>query len=186
MLTDREIIDLFFARSERAIETTAKKYGQLCSRIARNILKNASDAEESVSDAYLALWNTIPPQRPDPLRAYLCRIVRNLSLTRFHQNTAKKRDSSYDVALDELEECLAAPGGVEDALSARDLTELLNRFLASLDRDSRRLFVRRYWFGDDVRVIALAMGLRPNTVSARLRRLREKLKKELAKEGIPV
>lgn len=184
LLTDEEIIALFFARREQAIGETSKKYGPGCQRIAQNILNNTSDAEESVNDTWLAAWNTIPPQRPDPLRAYLFRIVRNLSIARYRKNTARKRDSSYDAALDELENCLAAPEGVEEALDAQALTALLNRYLAGLDRDSRVLFVRRYWYGDSVNELAGRLGVKPNTVSVRLGRLREKLRKELLKEGI--
>lgn len=184
MLTDWEIIDLYFQRSEQAIEETEQKYGSSCARIARNILKDSRDVEESVSDTWLAAWNAIPPQKPAPLRAYLFRIVRNVATARYHKNTAQKRDSSYDVALSELEEILAAPDGVEEHLSAQELTELLNRFLAGLDRENRVLFVRRYWYGDPVNELAQRFHMGPNALSARLKRLREKLRKELAKEGI--
>lgn len=186
MLTDQEIIALYFKRSEQALEETEQKYGPGCTRIARNILKDSRDAEESVSDTWLAAWNTIPPRKPDPLRAYLFRIVRNIATARYHKNTAQKRDSSYDVALSELEEVLAAPDGVEEHLSAQELTELLNRFLAGLDRENRVLFVRRYWYGDPVGELARQFRMGPNALSARLKRLREKLRKELEKEGIQV
>lgn len=186
MLTDRAIIDLYFRREEQAIQETEQKYGTACTRIAHNILKDSRDAEESVSDTWLAAWNTIPPQDPDPLRAYLFRIVRNIATDRYHRNTARKRDSSYDVALDELEEVLAAPSGVEDHLDARELTDLLNVFLAGLDREDRVLFVRRYWYGEAVNDLARQFCTRPNTLSVRLRRLREKLRKELEKEGVRV
>lgn len=186
MLTDREIIELYFRRSEQAIEETEQKYGPGCARIARNILKDSRDAEESVSDTWLAAWNTIPPQEPDPLRAYLFRIIRNIATARYHKNTAQKRDSSYDVALSELEEVLAAPDRVEERLSAQELAELLNQFLAGLDRENRVLFVRRYWYGDPVNELAQQFHMGPNALSARLKRLREKLRKELAKEGIRV
>lgn len=119
--------------------------------MARNILKNPQDAEECVNDAYLGVWNTIPPQHPDPLLTYLCRIVRNRSIKRYHANTAQKRNSSYDVALDELTQCI--PGHrdwVESTLSAQELTQLLDVFLAGLDPRNRMLFVRRYWYADDI------------------------------------
>lgn len=186
MLTDEEILSLFFARQERAIGEAADKYGPGCRRIAQNILHNAADVEESLNDTWLGAWNTIPPQRPNPLRTYLYRIVRNLSITRYHKNTAQKRNSSYDTALSELENCLAAPGGVEDAMDAQSLTALFNRFLSELDRSSRVLFVRRYWYGDPVDQLAKELGEKPNTVSVRLRRLRERLRRELWKEGISV
>lgn len=185
-MEDERIIALFFARSEDALGELDRKYGSGCRRIAMNILKNHEDAEESVSDTYLAAWEQIPPQHPDPLRAYIFRIVRNISTTRYHKNKAQKRDSSYDVALEELAGCLSDGATAEDVLSARELTELLDAFLRGLDRESRVLFLRRYWYGDSVSDVAERMGLRPNTVSVRLSRLRDKLRDYLVKEGVCV
>ncbi len=184
MRTDMEIIALFFARSEDAIAATAERYGQRLHKLALRILNDLEDAEESVNDTYLAAWNAIPPERPDPLGAYLCRIARNLSVTKYHQNTAQKRNSSYDVALDELEACLAAPDGVDDTLTAAELTAALNRFLAGLDRERRILFVRHYWYGDSIEELAGRFACKPNTISVRLMRLRERLRKQLMKEGL--
>ena len=186
MLTEEEIIRLYVARSEAAISATEERYGSGCTRIARNILGDLRDAEECVNDTWLAAWNTIPPQEPHPLRAYLYRIVRNLSLGRYHYNRAEKRNSLYDVALDELEGCLAAPDGVEDGLTVEGLTAALNRFLEKQSRENRVLFVRRYWYGDPVQELAARLGMRPNSVTARLARLREKLRKELREEGFTV
>ena len=113
-MDDSKIIDLFYARSEQAIMELSAKYGPVCNKVARNILNNSHDAEECVNDAYLGAWNTIPPQNPNPLLTYICRIVRNLSIMKYHANTAVKRNSFYDVALDELEDCLASSETVED------------------------------------------------------------------------
>ncbi len=186
MMEDEQIIALFFARSEDALGELDRKYGSGCRGIAMNVLRNHEDAEESVSDAYLAAWDLIPPQHPDPLRAYIFRIVRNIATTRYHKNKAKKRDSSYDIALDELAGCLAGGASTEDELSARELTRLLDDFLGGLDKESRVLFVRRYWYGDPVSQIASRMGLRPNTVSVRLSRLRDRLREQLMREGVSV
>ena len=183
MLTDEEILTLYDARSERALSATAERYGQGLQKLAYRILHDEADAEESVNDTYFAAWNAIPPEHPNPLRAYLYRITRNLAVAKYHQNTARKRNSSYDIALDELEGCLAAPDGMEDTITARELTDVLNRFLAELDRERRILFVRRYWYGDTLDELAERFACKPNTVSARLLRLREKLRKVLAKEG---
>lgn len=185
-MEDSRIIDLFFERSEQAIAELSKKYGALCTRIARNILKNDLDAEECVNDAYLGAWNTIPPMRPEPLCAYICRIVHNVSVTRYHAITAAKRNSFYDAALDELEECLPSAVTVETELSAKELSELLDCFLKTLDKKNRILFVRRYWFSDSVQEIAAAFHISSNSVSARLSRIRRKLKKFLKKEGYEV
>ncbi|MGM9619138.1 MAG: RNA polymerase sigma factor [Oscillospiraceae bacterium] len=182
-MQDQEILRLFFERSEQAIAELEKKYGTLCRRIASNILRSEQDAEECVSDAYLAVWNAIPPERPAPLSAYVCRIVRNLAVKRYHANTARKRNSFYDVALEELEECLSAPETAETALSARELTRLLDAFLDTLEERDRFLFVRRYWYADSVAALAADFGISENNASVRLSRLRGKLKSYLRKEG---
>ena len=136
-----------------------------------------------MNDAYLGAWNTIPPQKPNPLQAYICRIVRNIAITRYHANTALKRNSHYDVALEELEYCLFSPDTPETAIHAKELSHLLDRFLASLDTRSRVLFVRRYWYSDSVSELAAAFRMRPNSVSVQLSRIRNKLRKFLIREG---
>ena len=182
-MEDSKIIALFFARSEQAIAELSTKYGKLCTYIAENILNNKQDAEECVNDAYLGAWNTIPPQRPNPLQAYISKIVRNIAITRYHANTAQKRNSHYDIALEELEQCLSAPETPESTLTAKELTHLLDRFLGSLDTRSRVMFVRRYWYSDSVTQIANALRMRPNSVSVQLSRIRSKLRKFLIQEG---
>ena len=182
-MEDSKIIALFFARSEQAIAELSAKYGRLCMRIANNILGNDQDSEECVNDAYLGAWNTIPPQKPNPLQAYICRIVRNIAITRYHTNTAQKRNSHYDVALEELENCLFSPETAESKLEAKELSHLLDRFLASLDARSRVMFVRRYWYSEAVGDIADAFHMRPNSVSVQLNRIRNKLRKFLIQEG---
>jgi len=180
---DHEIIALFYARSEQAIAALADKYGGLCARVARNILNDPQDAEECVNDAYLGAWNTIPPQRPDPLRTYVCRIVRNLAIRRYHANTAQKRGGPYDVALDELEACLTAGDTPEGQLTARELSQALDRFLGTLDRTDRVLFVRRYWYAESIGQLAQWARWSNNRVSVRLARLRKRLRLYLHKEG---
>lgn len=183
-MEDRQIIELFFARSEQAITELSGKYGPVCRRVALNILNSEADAEECVNDSWLAVWRTIPPQRPDPLLTYVCRIVRNLATKRYHANTARKRYSPYDVALDELEACLPSADHPEDALDAHELARSIDRFLAGLDRDSRVMFVRRYWYGDPPAHIAKHFGVTSHYISVRLSRLREKLRKHLTEEGV--
>lgn len=182
-MEDSKIIALFFARSEQAITELSAKYGKLCLHIANNILGNNQDAEECVNDGYLGAWNTIPPQKPNPLQAYICKIVRNIAITRYHANTAQKRNSHYDVALEELEYCLFSQETAESRLEAKELSHLLNRFLASLDQRSRVMFVRRYWYSDSVNDIAEAFYMRPNSVSVQLSRIRSKLRKFIIQEG---
>lgn len=182
-LDDSKIIDLFYARSEQAIMELSNKYGTVCNKVANNILNNPFDAEECVNDAYLGAWNTIPPQNPNPLLSYICRIVRNLAVMKYHSNTAVKRNSFYDVALDELEGCLASPLDVEAELSAKELSRLVDCFLDTLDQKNRVMFVRRYWYADSIPDIASRFHTSNNNVSVRLWRIREKLRKYLLKEG---
>ena len=182
-MEDSKIIALFFARSEQAITELSIKYGKLCLHIADNILGNPSDAEECVNDAYLGAWNTIPPQKPNPLRTYLCKIVRNIAITRYHTNTATIRNSHYDVALDELQDCLFSLDTPETTLEAKELSHLLDHFLATLDTRSRVMFVRRYWYSDSIMQIAERFRMKPNSVSVHLSRTRNKLRKFLFQEG---
>lgn len=185
-MEDSKIIDLFYARSEQAIMELSQKYGAVCAKIARNILNSELDAEECVNDAYLGAWNTIPPQRPNPLLTYICRIVRNLSIKKYHSNTSAKRNSYYDVALDELEDCLSSCETVEDTLSAKEFAHVLDDFLDTLDAESRVMFVRRYWYSDPISSIADRLRMSNNNVSVRLSRIRSRLKKYLRKEGFEV
>jgi len=183
-LQDHEIIALFFERSEQAITELMRKYGAAIKNVASNILKDAQDAEEAVSDTYLTVWNRIPPAKPKYLGAYACRISRNLSLKRFYANTAEKRNSYYDVALDELEETIPALSTVESAYDAKELTQYLNQFLKNLNREDRYMFLRRYWFGDKIGDIADQLNITPHKVSVHLFRLRQKLQEYLKKEGM--
>lgn len=183
-MTDQEIIELFWERSEQAIAELDQKYGHICHRLSFRILSNAQDAEECVNDAYLGAWNAIPPAKPDPLLAFVCKIVRNISLKRHEQNTAAKRNSHYDVAMEELEECLAAPSTVESELAQRELTQAIELFLDSLSRENRVIFVRRYWFSDPYADIARLLGLTEKNVSVRLTRLRKELRKFLTEREV--
>ena len=183
-MKDHEIIALFFERSERAITELGGKYGAAIKNVASNILKDAQDAEEAVSDTYLTVWNRIPPAKPKYLGAYSCRIVRNLSLKRFYANTAQKRNSYYDVALEELEETIPALSTVESLYDAKELTRYLNKFMKELSREDRYLFMRRYWHGDKIGDIAENLNIPANKASVRLFRLRQKLQDYLKKEGM--
>ena len=177
-MDDRQIIALFYERSEHAITELSKKYGDLCFKIAINILNDAQDAEECVNDAYLGAWNSIPPQNPDPLRAYLCRIVRNLALKKRRANTALKRGGQLEVSLAELENCLP-DNSFDEQLSAKELTEQLNAFLSTLPRDDRAMFIKRYWLAEPLSEIAKAFGITEHNASVRLGRIRKKLQQYL-------
>ena len=183
-MEDDKIIELFYERSEQAITELSDKYGAICNKIADNILNNRQDAEECVNDAYLAVWNTVPPQKPDPLISYVCRIVRNLAVKKYHENTAVKRNSFYDVSLEEIEECLSVEASQEGELEAKEVSEMINRFLAGLDKKSRIIFIRRYWYSDSIEEIAERFDIGGHYISVRLSRIRKALKKYLKKEGV--
>ncbi len=186
VLDDGRIVELFFARSEDAIGALTDKYGEACHRLAYQIVSNVSDAEECVNDAYLGVWNTVPPTRPDPLSSYLYKIVRNLSIKRYRHNTAKKRNSHYDLALDELAECIPHRETAETKVAAKELGEAINRFLATLDQESRVLFVRRYWYADSPAMLGKRFRITAHHATVRLSRIRQKLKDYLSDQGFMV
>ena len=183
MIDDEKIIELFFERSEQGIRELDMKYGKICHNLSYNIVNSRRDAEECVNDAWLGAWNSIPPQRPDPLRAYVCRIVRNLSLKKLRANSALKRSSRFEVSLSELEDCISAHS-LDEQLAAGELSAQINAFLAALRRDDRVMFVRRYWFAQPLSEIADAFGTTENNVSVRLGRIRRKLHTYLERKEV--
>ena len=185
-MQDSKIIDLFFERSEQAITELSLKYEKLCRQIAVNILGNEEDSLECINDSYLGVWNTVPPRRPEILKYYLCRIVRNNALKRFHSNTALKRNSHYDVALQELEECLPDERSIEKELTSAEITRLIDSFLDRQGKENRIIFTMRYFFGDGIADIAKRVGMSENNVSVRLNRMRKSLRNHLEKEGIEI
>lgn len=183
-MEDEKIIELFFNRSEQAIKELDLKYGKVCHNVSYNILHSRQDAEECVNDAYLGTWNAIPPQRPNPLLTFLCKIVRNLSIMRHHANTALKRNNTYDVALEELEGCLASPVTVEMEIETDELTRIIDSFLETLSQENRVIFMRRYWFSDTYKQIAERVGITENNVSVRLTRIRKQMKQYLTEREV--
>ena len=178
-MDDSRIIRMFFDRAEGAIDALERKLGKLLYKIAVNILEDPREAEECVSDTYLALWNAIPPKRPEPLPPYVYRVGRNIALNRLRSNTALKR-GGYELSLEELEGCIPAPC-LEDG---RALGLAMDAWLSTLNKENRAVFLRRYWFGDSVKDIAVAFGMTENAVSVRLNRLRGNLKDYLIKEDL--
>ena len=184
-MNDHEIIALFFARQENAISATADKYGNYCHAIAYNILFNRSDAEECVNDTYLGAWNSIPPQRPNNLAAYLGKITRNLALNRYKRNTVAKRGyGQVEIALSELENCISDDTDVEQAVEDALIVSVINRFLYAHSRKNRNIFIRRYWYGESIREIAEACGAGEEKIKSSLFRTRQRLRQCLEKEGM--
>ena len=182
-MEDTQIIELYFERDETAITQTDGKYGAYCRKIAKNILSLEEDAEECVNDAYLQAWNSIPPQRPERLGAWLGRIVRNMAINLWHKNRSQKRSPGIELLLSELEDCLPSPETVERVIESNELSEAIDRWLASLSRDDRVLFVRRYWYGVAVNDLAKERGVTSGSMAKRMYRLRLELRSALEKEG---
>ena len=177
-MDNKEIVELLFRRDERAVEELRQKYEGLCLRIAGNLLAQREDAEECVSSAWFEVWNSIPPARPEDLRTYLCRIVRNIAINRLKYNSAEKRSPALAVSLEELADCV--PAAVE---SDRLLAETISLFLRNQDEAHRRVFIRRYWYGDTVEMIAESCRMNSRTVATYLFRTRNRLREYLKKEG---
>lgn len=180
-MNDKSIIELFRIRDEQAITELKLKYDRLCCHIAGNILSQSEDIEECINTAYYDIWNRIPPDEPDDLKTYLCRIVKNKAIDRLKYNTAAKRSSQLSVSLDELAECI--PDRQQDDMSAKKLAEVISRFLRTQDERHRKIFVRRYWYGDSLSKIAEYFSMNEKTVATYLFRTRKKLKEFLKKEG---
>ena len=185
-MEDRQIIELYWERAEEAIRETDVKYGRLCRYIAQNILASPEDSEECVNDAWLGLWNAIPPKRPERFSAFVGRVARNLALKRFDYLTAAKRSPEAVCSLEELGECVPSVPGADREVEDRELERMVDRFLHTLPERACSVFLRRYWYAESMEDIAGRYGMGVNTVKTSLFRTRRKLKAYLEKEGIAV
>ncbi len=186
-VSDGEIIELYLGRDERAIKLTEIKYSKQLFRIAYNVLNDKGDSDECVNDTYLGAWNSIPPQIPKSLFAYLSKLVRNFAITLYRKNTSQKRGrSELDVSLSEIENILCDGSSVEREAQSRALSDLINAFLSDLEKDDRFIFVSRYYFSYSVSDIASRVGESDAKIYKKLARLREQLKKKIEKEGFAV
>ncbi len=186
-MEDSKIVELYLQRNENAIKETKEKYEKYCSYIANNILNSALDAEECVSDTYLTTWNSIPPSKPNSLKAYVGKIVRNIALNRYTASRAKKRNDGIEIVLDELSEVL--PDTESDGRNLTDELTLkysLNIFVGSLKQETREIFVRRYWYLSSIKEISRDYGISESKVKVTLLRTRELLRDFLRKEGIVI
>lgn len=185
-MEDKQIVDLYWARSETAISETQTKYGKYCHYIAQRILESFQDAEECVNDTYVKAWNAMPPHRPERLQTFLGKITRRLALDRYDYNTAQKRNCSMQLALEELAECI--PGGSNEDTRVEEavLRDAINEFLGNLTKKNRILFVRRYWYLCSVKELAESMGMSESNVKVTLLRTRNRFKEHLENEGIVV
>ena len=182
-MEDKQIIQLYFNRSEQAIEETSSKYGKLTRSVSYRIVRNEEDTDECVSDTYMALWNTIPPENPDPFAAYICKLARNISVKKLRYKTADKRNSFYDVSIGELEEVLTANSDVHKEIEAKELQASINTFLKTLKKTDRVIFVKRFLFNMTLEEISEETGYSKNYINVHLHRTKDRLKAHLTKEG---
>lgn len=184
-MEDGQIVSLYWQRSESAIVATQQKYGSYLLTIARNILSDPEDSEESVNDTYLAAWNSIPPQQPQVLRTYLGKLTRRISIDRFRMRTRQKRlGSEYALSLSELEECLAGGTEPEETLEAQLLADAVSRYLRTLPAKARNTFIGRYYFLDSLEEVARYCGITQAAAKSLLLRTRRGLREFLQKEGL--
>lgn len=188
-MEDEQILSLFFERNETAIAETQEKYGHRLLHTSRSITGNSSDAEECVNDTYLEAWRSIPPHRPPNLFAYLCRIVRHLSLDVCDRRNAGKRRGQLVELTAEMCECIpdpdSAPGGLSDAVSdSQHIRAAINTFLSAESEEGQYMFIKRYFFGASIGEIARQMGRTEVSVTSALYRARARLKKQLEMEDI--
>lgn len=186
-MEDQKIIELYFAREELAVEASKEKYDAYCHSLAYGILGNHADAEETVNDTWFRAWNSIPPQRPKVLKLFLAKITRNLALNTYRDRTAQKRGGGeVALALEELGECIPAQGDVQDALNARELGRVIQKFLQMQPRRERSMFLCRYFGIESLPDIAVRHGVTEGNARKILTRTRHKLKEYLTKEGYTV
>ena len=183
-MDDNEIVDLYWQRNERAIRESADKYGAYCLKISLNILEDMSVSEENVNDTYFQAWSSIPPHRPDSLKAFLAKIARNLALNRYKSaHTQKRRASEFAMSLEELDICTPSKITVEDEIGMAQLSKCISKFLYQQSADARSVFVCRYFYCESIEEIAACFGYSSSKIKSMLMRTRTRLKSYLQKEG---
>ena len=186
-MEDKEIVELYWQRSNLAIEETQKKYEKYLTKIAYNILSDYSDSEESVNDTYYAAWESMPPHRPEILSTYLGKLTRRISIDIFRKRNATKRKSSeYAISLEELEECTSGGEIPEDVFEVTHLAEVINDFLREIPTEARNVFIGRYYFLDSIKEVAAYCGMRESKAKSILFRTRKSLREYLKKEGFEI
>ena len=181
-MEDDKIIELLWNREEQGIKELENKYGKELKRLSERMV-NAEDAEECVSDTYIAVWNSIPPKKPDFLFAYISIICRNISLNKVEWNHASKRNAQIIELSSELEQCIP---DMSNTLDIRELGDILSVCLRTLSDEKRKMFIRRYWYGDSINELAQLFGYRDSKVKSILFRVRNELREYLEKEGVAI
>ena len=184
-MEDYKIVDLYWARSEDAIRQTEIKYGRMLASVSAALVPSVQDAEECVSDTYVAAWNSMPDQRPIYLGAFLSKIVRRISIDKYRREHSQKRGGMENF-IDELSECIPSETDLQTEYDNRRLSELLNFFLLSLDEQKRIIFVRRYFFSDSIFDIAKMLRISEGKTKTVLHRTRNELRNFLEREGVTI
>ncbi len=186
-MDDEKIINLYWQRDESAISETKLKYGKFCYTIAYRVLHNNEDAEECENDTYLEAWNSMPPQKPSVLSAFLGTITRRKSVDKWRKKMADKRGSGeYELSIYELENCIPDQKSIDEQLAVEELAKIISSFLRELPETERNVFLRRYWYFDSIKEICEKYGFGQSKVKMMLMRTRQKLLACLEKEGIIV
>lgn len=185
-MNDKEIIELYWERDERAIKETSLKYEKLCTYIAKNILSSREDCEECVNDTWLSVWNAIPTKRPEKFSAFVGKITRNLALKKYEYISAAKRDHSAVTSLEELGECVSGTDSIESEMERRHIENAINQFLWKQKEEKRNVFIRRYWYFDSIENICARTGFSQSKIKSMLYEMRRKLRRYLESEGIEI
>ena len=183
-MDDQSIVELYLQRDENAIKESRNKYEAYCYRISMNILSVAEDVEECINDTWISVWNRIPPVIPKSLKAFLGKLVRDISLSRYRAVHAKKRYNGMELILDELAECIPSEQDIQESLEQKELSGTVNGWLDSLPQEDRVLFVKRYYYGETVKQLSEMQSCTENQMAQKMMKLRNKLKAHLLSGGV--
>ncbi len=185
-LEDEKIVDLLYVHDENGLSEVKDKYEALLNSLAYGILRNQEDSLECVNDTYLKIWEVIPPNKPSFLKAFICKIVRQISIDKYRYNHRDMRDNSKNVMLSDLDYEISDNTSVEDKVSERELSNKINDFLNDLDVESQVLFIRKYFLFEDSKSLSERFDISENNINVKLFRVKKNLKKYLEKEGYKI
>ena len=185
-MTDERLIEMFLSRDEGAIAAAEEKYRPFCHSVLSNILPNKEDREECINDAMLVLWNTIPPEKPASFSAYLAKILRTIALERTRRENAWKRGGRVLTVGEEFLRDITDGRTLADDYESSRAGKIINEFLEGLSKNDRKVFILRHWFDEDISRIAVRMNYTESRTKSLLKRLRDRLRLKLEKEGIVV
>lgn len=188
-MDDKRIVDLLFMRDEAALWELERQYRMLYRKLLSTLLDSTADVDECSNDLLSAVWSSIPPNRPDHLPSYICKLARRIGINRLKYNKREKRSTASTVMLSELSECVP-DNSFSEEMESEERAEAIRRtvadFVKELDSETRVLFVRRYFYAESVKELSKRFGMSENAISVRLHRVRARLKLLLEKEDIHV